>query len=230
MQGAHRRSEGATDHGAGTNTQLLDIQKELEALQQRRAVLEEQRKVLLSGCNSTASVSAMQCTVLSHEAPSDAAGCTRTHPTRNSSVRHPGPSSIDNSCRIPSETERLRLLRKNIFREMKDSMRNSWERDSALVMGSFLLEDNPHAGTFGRERRFVPVQNIKGTYYLGTDLELMQRQKNAFMANATASQRGRRGMNVSNHWNDLHCNGPPGPGAYTPRYGKLAKPSILTRR
>ncbi|RNF27224.1 uncharacterized protein Tco025E_00531 [Trypanosoma conorhini] len=231
MQGTHKRPEGATGAEAEANAQLLDIQRELEALKQRRTVLEEQRKMLLSGCNSTAaSTSPVQCTLLSHGAPSDAVGRTRPQLTRSSSARQFSHSSINHSRRIPSEAERQKLLKKNVFREMKDSMRRSLERDSSLAMGTFLLEDNPHAGTFGRERRFIPIANGKGTYHLSTDFELMQRQKNAFMNNVTASLRGRGGMNISGHWNDLQCSGPPGPGAYTPRYGKLAKPSILTRR
>ncbi|PWV15392.1 hypothetical protein C3747_29g223 [Trypanosoma cruzi] len=230
MQGAYRRSEDATDTEAGTTSQLLDIQKELVMLRKRRALLEEQRKKILSNCNSTTPEGAMHYTVHSQGGPSDSVACNHTQLTRIGSTRNSNHSVIDRSCRIPSEAERLKSLKKNVFREMKESMRNDWKRDSVLVMGSFLLEDNPRVGTFGRERRFIPVQNYKGVYHLSTDLELMQRQKNKLITSGTASRRGEQGMNISNHWNDLYCSGPPGPGAYTPRYGKLAKPSVLTRK
>ncbi|ORC93804.1 uncharacterized protein TM35_000016810 [Trypanosoma theileri] len=216
MESGSRRTESPNGFESGeTDAQLLSIQKELEALKQRRIALEEQRKKLLSSCGSTTADS------ITHN---------NTQLTRANSSRAVDRSVYSHSSRIPSEAERLRNMKKNVFSEMKESMRKSWERDSALVMGTFLVEDNPRACTFGRERRFVPIADHKGHYYLSTDMELMQAQKNKMLNNITASSRGGRGMNVSNHWNDLKCSGPPGPGAYTPRYGKLAKPSILARR
>ncbi|KAH9577505.1 Phosphatidylinositol N-acetylglucosaminyltransferase subunit Y [Trypanosoma melophagium] len=215
MDSVCRRTESAAGSDSDPDTLLLSIQKELEALKQRRLALEEQRKKLLSSCGSTATEALTQ---------------NNTQLTRANSSHTVNRSVYSHSNRIPSEAERLRSMKKNVFSEMKESMRKSWERDSALVMGTFLLEDNPHACTFGRERRFVPIADHKGHYYLSTDMEIMQAQKNKLLNKITASSRGGRGMNVSNHWNDLQCSGPPGPGAYTPRYGKLSKPSILARR
>ncbi|KEG11363.1 hypothetical protein DQ04_02701020 [Trypanosoma grayi] len=230
MQSTQKKPEGGVDSETETSAQLVDIQKELEALKQRRMVLEEQRRKIFSSCGSSASANGAQSTIWSQRAANDTSSRNCTQVTRGSSGRRLDRSSVDHSCRIPSEAERLKTIKTNVYREMKDSMRKSWEHDSALIMGSFLADDNPRACTFGRERRFVPIVDQKGQYYLSTDVEAMSRRKNQATDCHTVSRRGERGMNISNHWNDLQCSGPPGPGAYTPRYGKLAKPSVLTRR
>lgn len=215
MRGASRGPESGASSAAEGSARLVEIQEELEALARRRAALEEQRRKLLSGRGDGAG---------------DSAGCRHAQARRTGSAPLVDQSVTNHSSRIPSEAERLGALKKSVFREMKESMRRSWEHDSSLVMGSFLLEDNPRASTFGRERRFIPIMDQKGPYYLGTDLELMQKHKNQLITSVTASRRGERGMNISSHWNDLKCVGSPGPGAYTPHYNKVSKPSILTRR
>jgi hypothetical protein len=113
---------------------------------------------------------------------------------------------------------------------MKEAMKRSWEHDSCLVGGSFLVRDNPHNTTFPRERRFGHLPNQKGMYYLATDVEIMQENARAEKRRyLTVSSRGRPGCNVRSNWNDSKGGCAPGPGAYTPRFQKVSKPSILTR-
>ena len=114
-------------------------------------------------------------------------------------------------------------------RSMKEAIRRSMHVDSTLVGGYFNLEDNPKVGTFGRERRFINPQG-NSHYYLSSDVEKMQRlARSGSRPHYSVANRGKSGCNVNSHWNDSKGGGAPGPGAYTPRYQKLAPPSILTR-
>ena len=137
---------------------------------------------------------------------------------------------MDQKQVIPSEKERREAVARTVYLEMKEEMKRAWAHDSTLVGGFFGLNDNPKASTFSRERRFVPLCGTKGAYYLATDvLEMQRKAKELEAQNLTAGSRGRSGCNVVSNWNDSRGGGAPGPGAYTPRYQKLASPSILTR-
>ncbi len=193
-----------------SNAQLLEIQAELENLKERRRALEHHRKHLLSSRPKSATHSS----------------------TRSSSVRstNRSESAMDQKQTIMSEKERREHVSRTVYLEMKEEMKKAWQHDSTLIGGYFGLTDNAHNSTFSRERRFVPLCGTKGTYYLATDVQEMQRKAKAGdNQHLTAGSRGRSGCNVVSNWNDSRGGGAPGPGAYTPRYQKLASPSILTR-
>jgi hypothetical protein len=193
-----------------SNAQLLEIQAELEGLKERRRALEQQRKQLLTARPKSATHSS----------------------TRSSSVRstNRSESAMDQKQTIPSEKERRERISHSVYLEMKEEMKKAWQHDSTLIGGYFGMNDNPHNCTFSRERRFVPLCGTKGAYYLGTDvLEMQRKAKVGDNQHLTAGSRGRSGCNVVSNWNDSRGGGAPGPGAYTPRYQKLASPSILTK-
>lgn len=140
---------------------------------------------------------------------------------------------LDHTLFIPSERERRERLSttRSAYRDMKEAMRASWQSDTALVGGYFLSQDNPRVGTFGRARRFASLQGQRDQYHLGTDMQLMQEgARSRSRPHFSVSNRGKSGCNVNSHWNDPKGGSAPGPGAYTPRYQKLAQPSILTKR
>ncbi|EPY39145.1 hypothetical protein AGDE_02879 [Angomonas deanei] len=163
---------------------------------------------------------------------SDSRTTPRRHHSQLDSARHSGkpstvhsraPSSTGRSATnisvqesnmepIPSEKQRRERLHHSSYYLLKESLRDAAKEDSMCQIGSFLLEDSSKIYTFGRERRFRPLVGHNGKYYLGADVEAQQ--------GAVRGTPGRRSQSVSNTT--------PGPGAYTPRYGKLSKPSILT--
>lgn len=139
-----------------------------------------------------------------------------------SSVRHrQGRAASPNYCTalkfadtIPSEQARRDDLRETPHLVMKKAMRRSADSDSMLVIGDFLLEDNSKVYTFGRERRFMPLVRQRGNYCLATDTALAQdavRQAKATNIRTAAAP----------------IDATPGPGAYTPRFNKVSKPSAL---
>lgn len=127
-----------------------------------------------------------------------------------------------------------RQKQEDIYREMKEAMRKSWEEDSTLVGGYFLLKDNHKVGTFGRAPKFTPPTGMTGMYYLSRDAERMKSKvvKQEAMGKAlSVSMRGRENANVNSRWNDPRGGCAPGPGTYTPRYAGLSTPSsLLTSR
>ncbi|RHW72753.1 hypothetical protein DPX39_040010300 [Trypanosoma brucei equiperdum] len=207
-------SDGDSFVGADTAKQLSDIQKKLNDLKQRREELEEQRRRILGSSDQSSSrprsLRGPTQNRRRHSQPSQ-----RTLP-----LRPPRPPISDHSIRIPNEKERQQTAQRTPYLEMKESMRRSWSRDSSLVMGSFLMEDNPRARTFTRERRFIPPPECNGIYFLGTEMELMIRNKNV-----APSQRSGRRDNTPYRWNDIIDGVTPGPGAYTPLFSKVSKPS-----
>lgn len=114
---------------------------------------------------------------------------------------------------IPSERDRRLAQQPTPQLVMKNAMREAVYHDSTCLMGDFLLEDNSQVYTFGRARRFMPVVGQRGKYYLSTEMEVSQQEKRVAE---------RRGVAITSHES-------PGPGAYTPRYNKVSKPSVLTR-
>lgn len=230
----------AASHLVVNDSQLTDIQLELELLKERRRALEQQRKMLLRSGSSAADHTAYSSRSHSGASPppavapqmstrSSSARSNRSHNRSENNSR--STSAMDQRMFIPSEKERREHTVRDIYHEMKAAMRKSWESDSTLVGGFFAQPDNPRNSTFGRERRFTPLTGTKGQYYLATDVEEMQRgAKMHKVRHLTASSRGRPGCNVQSNWNDSKGGAAPGPGAYTPRYQKLAKPSILVSR
>lgn len=225
------------------HSHFTEIQLELELLKERRRALERQRKLLLRG----AGPDQLQQSMGDGRRPtsrnvSPVPNAIHTSSTRSSSARSnrsgsrsagrsgSQPSAMDQKQFIPSERDRREHLAKNVYYEMKEAMRRSWQHDSTLVGGYFGLQDNV-TSTFGRERRFTPLPGQKGSYHLATDTEEMQRAAHQLrQRHLTASSRGRPGCNVQSNWNDSRGGCAPGPGAYTPRFQKVAKPSILTSR
>ncbi len=218
------------------DSHLTEIQLELELLKERRRALEQQRKMLLRGNSAGDHGGAYSSRSHSGTSPPQAAHVS----TRSSSARSNrslnrsdsrSTSAMDQRQFIPSEKERREQHVRDIYREMKDAMRKSWESDSTLVGGFFAQPDNPRNSTFGRERRFTTLPGTKGQYHLATDVEEMQKGAKALKGrHLTASSRGRPGCNVQSNWNDSKGGAAPGPGAYTPRYQKLSKPSVLVSR
>lgn len=140
---------------------------------------------------------------------------------------------IDHTAFIPSEQTRREKInaQPNPYRDMKEAMKASWQSDTTLIGGYFLVEDNPKVGTFGRARRFTQLQGQESPYYLSTNVQLLQeRARSSSRPHFSVSNRGKSGCNVNSNWNDPRGGVAPGPGAYTPRYQKLAPPSILSRK
>jgi hypothetical protein len=220
------------------DSHLTEIQLELELLKERRRALEQQRKMLLRG--GAAAEHNRYSSSRSHSGtspPQAAQTSTRSSSARSnrslnrSENNSRSTSAMDQRQFIPSERERREHTVRDIYREMKEAMRKSWETDSTLVGGFFTQPDNPRNSTFGRERRFTPLSGTKGQYHLATDVEAMQKlAKERKARHLTASSRGRPGCNVQSNWNDSKGGAAPGPGAYTPRYQKVSKPSILASR
>lgn len=144
---------------------------------------------------------------------------SRTGPDSDSRARRSASSSCPSvnalfAKKIPLERERRRRLKETPHLVMKNSMRQAAEEDSALIMGDFLPENQSKAYTFGRERRFMPVIGQRGSYYLATDVALAQDRARMVTS--------RKDLTL---YDDF--SGTPGPGAYTPRYSKVSKPSPL---
>ncbi|KAG8349091.1 hypothetical protein ERJ75_000712000 [Trypanosoma vivax] len=223
------------DGGRGVVTnaamELSEIQRKLDELKQRRGELEEQRRQILRNLDSTSSQNASRRSgVRNGEELKNSPNRSHMQSSRGLSRNGANVSVMNHSFRIPSEMERQKEMKRNVYCNMKESIRKSWEQDSSLVMGTFLLEDNPRSCTFGRERRFIPLNNSKGQYFLSTDVELMIKNKNNIRSQVSTSDRGGRLMNPTNHWNDMVCSGSPGPGAYTPLFSKASKPPLLWQR
>jgi hypothetical protein len=228
-----------TSHLGVNDSQLTEIQLELELLKERRRALEQQRKMLLRSSHAAADHTTYSSRSQSGASPPPAAAHMSTrsssarsnHSLNRSENNSRSTSAMDQRQFIPSERERREHTVRDVYHEMKEAMRKSWESDSTLVGGFFAQTDNPRNKTFGRERRFTPIPGTKGPYYLATDVEEMQRSAKTLKSrHLTASSRGRPGCNVQSNWNDSKGGSAPGPGAYTPRYQKLSKPSILSSR
>nr|CCD14946.1 unnamed protein product [Trypanosoma congolense IL3000] len=196
-----------------TAMQLSEIQRKLNELKQRREELEQQRRQILGSISNTTS----------SDLPPPVPRRSEERNRSRYSQRMPPPPPTEHSIRIPSEKERKMSGPRNAHVEMKEAMRRSWSQDSMLVIGDFLLEDKPRTCTFGRERRFLPLRERPELYYLGTDMELMIRNKNV-----KPPTRGEIAKNPAYHWYTCACHGTPGPGAYTPRYSKVTKPTRRT--
>lgn len=245
----HHQHSPPSNHHSLSNAALTEIQLELELLKERRRALEQQRRLLLEAPpapptaashaaaghpNSSFNTSgaAGQRGSSPSSARSQSTNRSRSGPTgRSRSETGRSVSAMNHHRVLPSEKQRRDQLQPNIYQQMKEAMRRSWDHDSTLVGGCFNVRDNPQNSTFGRERRFLPVNGTKGTYFLATDVQHMQQSaKEGRQRHLTASSRGGPGCNVQSNWNDSRGGAAPGPGAYTPRYQKLAKPSILTQR
>ncbi|EPY29225.1 hypothetical protein STCU_04662 [Strigomonas culicis] len=219
--------------------QLETIHDELEDLRLRRQQLEERRVRLLAAsippsrpAGQVEGCASCHVSAISH-AKKESHGSahptvnesrrTNTSVSRTSSVarRHPlGSAGLShlkvNEASIVSEKIRREQLHHDPYFQLKEAMKKATQEDTMCAIGSFLLEDSSKVYTFGRERRFRPLVGEKGNYYLGTDMEIEQSMNHR----PTRS----RSANVT----PTVYSGTPGPGAYTPRYGKLSKPSILT--
>eukprot|EP00758_Cryptobia_borreli_P005845 Tbor_TRINITY_DN5002_c1_g5::TRINITY_DN5002_c1_g5_i1::g.14157::m.14157 len=234
---------------------LMAMQEEIEQLKRRREELERQRQELKYGISKRASsvvpnpqrshasihrsrsnhsnsIGGVCYGNDSYQNRSQGSGINRSSSNSVDFFLGPSMRPIDHSTFIPSERERRKVLSQaqNPYREMKERIKMSWESDSTLVGGYFGLKDNPHTGSFSRARRFstLPGQTC---YYLSTDIEKMQRQAvKGDRPHYSVTNRGKSGCNVNSHWNNSKGGSAPGPGAYTPRYQKIAPPSILSRR
>ncbi|KAG5491824.1 hypothetical protein JIQ42_01733 [Leishmania sp. Namibia] len=211
------------------------IQRELGELRRRREQLEAQRKELLEGMHDPAEGHKPGCissSVSTHAGPArshSTPGLTFAHPrsemeslTTYSGLRangkhryrtaYPEAFALAYLTPIPSEQERRRMLKATPHLTVKNALRAAAQQDSTLLMGDFLPEDNPHACTFGRERRFRPLLGQKGKYFLSADFAIDQCIHRSH-ADSTKSLIGLGNTSQT-----------PGPGTYTPRYSKLSRP------
>ncbi|CAJ1007987.1 hypothetical protein Q4I28_003300 [Leishmania naiffi] len=229
---------GATCHAKHLHNEVqphLDvIHRELEELKRRRERLEAQRKELLQGKRGSAEgqrsgwISGSVSTHAGAARTNSTPGLTGTHPrsemeslvacpaSHGSRERHSKSSHHDSLLLaglrpIPSEQERRRRLKATPHLAIKNALRDAAQQDSTLLMGTFLLEDNPHTCTFSRERRFRPLLGQSGKYFLSTDFSVDQ-CFNRSHAHAATSLKA---------WGSSSQT--PGPGAYTPRYSKLSR-------
>lgn len=187
---------------------LQAIQTEIEMLEHRRKQLEQKRRELEEQSRRASMTSTSE-----HSA------------NRPRSASRLSVMSLDHGSYIPSERERVARLPKDTYFEMKEAMKAAWEHDSTLVGGFFNPKDNPRNCTFGRSRRFTPIVGMTGQYYLSTDvIEMQEQAKSRQRKHYSVANRGKVGCNVNSHWNDPKGGSAPGPGAYTPRYQKLAPP------
>ncbi|KAG5468444.1 hypothetical protein LSCM1_02424 [Leishmania martiniquensis] len=211
------------------------IRRELEELRRRREQLEAQRKELLEGIHEPAVGQKAECSSSSistharlnraHSTP----GLTSAQPRSEmeSLTAHSGlHTNRKHRCKriypdtfalaylnpIPSEEERRRALKVTPQLTVKNALRSAAQQDSTLLMGDFLLEDNPHTCTFGRERRFRPLLGQKGNYFLSADFAIDERIRR---------RQADSSMSLIRSGNTYQT---PGPGAYTPRYKKLSRP------
>ncbi|KPA82513.1 hypothetical protein ABB37_03565 [Leptomonas pyrrhocoris] len=230
---AHLSTIASDASSAEVRPQLAAIRRELDVLKQRRAALEAQRSALLNeklhpsrdkksdGYNTSSPIS----TPRGLHASWSAGGLTGTRrhceegtfaaaSTSHSTSRHRYVDStvLANMSEIPSERRRQRHLTQTPELGVKVAMREAAKHDSTLLMGDFLPEDNPHACTFGRERRFRSVVGQHGQYYLSTDVGVEQ-LLNRDHVDPVMYQR------VAPRHDQT-----PGPGAYTPRYCKVSRP------
>ncbi|GET92464.1 hypothetical protein, conserved [Leishmania tarentolae] len=231
---ANTRSS-STNEQSKLQPDLDAIRRELEELKQRREQLERQRKELLEGKYKHTEgprgrcISSRASTHAGIGMSHSASGLTLAHIrsevgllTADAGVNAAHESHSRSSYRdslvlsnmktIPSEKERRRLLKATPHLAAKDALRTAAQHDSTLLMGSFLLEDNPHTCTFARERRFRPLLGQKGKYFLSSDLAIDQ-CINRNHPNATTALNAFESSSQT-----------PGPGAYTPRYSKLSRP------
>lgn len=222
------------DHG---HPELEMVRHELEQLKRRRAELEAQRQRLLdeklnrrrarrTAAYASGSVSVREgddhgvwstAGLTSTQRPSDAVSAASAS---TSVARHPYIDStvLANMSAIPSEQSRQRHLKHTPQLDMKSAIREAAKRDSTLLMGDFLPEDNPRTCTFGRERRFRSVVGQRGKYYLSTDVGVEQLLNRDHLDNATYQR-------VAQRYDQT-----PGPGAYTPRYSKLSHPPRFLKK
>lgn len=209
--------------------ELDGIRRELDELRRRRAALEAHRQRLLeeshasvhAGKSGSGAASAIHSPHGGTQAVWSTSGLTSTYHMSEQGSASNSPrrqqrcmdsTVLANMSAIPSEESRRRHLRPTAQLEMKSAMRDATMHDSTLLMGGFLLEDNPHTCTFGRERRFRPVVGQKGKYYLSTEVGVEQLLNRGDVIPATQQRMER------------HSGGTPGPGAYTPRYSKVSRP------
>lgn len=198
--------------------EALELQREMERIKERRRVLEEQRRRLEAHSQQLATPSLPQ---------NNSSVSRRSASAKPIAPRHEDPAGPI----IPTESERRQRLKKNMYYEMKEAMKASWECDTTTVGGWFLLKDTSKIPTFSRERKFTPIVGQKGLYYLGSDMvKLQKKAKSRNREYCGLHNRGATGCNVNSHWNDPVGGVAPGPGAYTPRFQKLAPPSVLSRR
>ncbi|KAG5494125.1 hypothetical protein JKF63_01960 [Porcisia hertigi] len=214
---------------------LDSIRRELEELKLRRERLESQRKELLEGKRGTFEVQRMDpvsssasgrtgparsnstpgvTTTRARSEMDSLAASSALHASheRRGNLTYQDSLMLANMKPILSENERRRILKATPYVAMKNALRDALQNDSTAIMGDFLLEDNPRACTFGRERRFRPLLDYKGRYFLSTDSALGE-----------CINRGRG--HVTTFKRELgNTSQTPGPGAYTPRYNKLSRP------
>lgn len=208
------RGIGATDPQSmqkALQAEAIELQREMERIRERRRLLDEQRKLLENRSSRMLT-----------PAPGGSGRSTSMRST-SSHARH-----FDLFTPIPSERERCKTQVPTEQLEMKEAMKESWQRDSTLVGGYFLLKDNSKIPTISREQRFRPIIGMKGQYYLANDIFKMQATAKAKRREVfDVSVRGKKDCNVVNNWNDSRGGCAPGPGAYTPRFQKVAPPSAL---
>jgi hypothetical protein len=216
--------------------EIAALQAEMDRLREQRRRLEERQEALLQQDTSAAWPGGdHQGTSKKQRSQQVTPGGASSGPRFQRSYSHTSappttpqyhdPLGANDSVPIPPEKVRLSARKRDIYVEMKEAMRKSWERDSTLVSGYFVgtLKDRER-GTFPRQQRFQRPVGTTGMYYLSSDVETMQSGRVKGKREVlSVSVRGREGANVNSHWNDSLGGGAPGPGAYTPRYLGLSK-------
>lgn len=210
--------------------QLALLQREMDILRRERMLLEaDQERVLARQQQQTAGDSSRRSASANNNRSSVSGG---SELRRSASGSRPQIATDVPPAEPPILPERkrveLRQAKGDVFVEMKQAMRRSWEHDSTLVGGFFLQKDNPKVGTFGRSSKFQPIVGRPGQYFLAQDVQKMQ--SNVIKGDTrhlSVSTRGRVGTNVNSHWNDSKGGTAPGPGSYTPRYAILSSSSTV---
>lgn len=218
---ASRRTWATTAAHGDVQPYLDAIRRELVELRERREGLEERRRGLLQ--MKPATVKETQ-PAHDHAATSRSTGGLSSLPARSdvesatAFVVANGDGGVvvgANGGSIASELACRRRPATTPHLTLKHALQMATKDDSTLVMGDFLLEDNPRVCTFGRERRFRPLVERLGWYYMASD---------------AAAERGSRGrQRPSAGWQTAVTlsDETPGPGAYTPQYNKASRPSRL---
>jgi hypothetical protein len=194
--------------------EAIELQLEMERIKERRRQLDEQRRRLQNDSNRLLSPSPY----VQHP-PFE-------HSKRSASVKSV-PKHFDPFTVIPSEKDRREARTKTEELIMKEEIRAALDQDSTLVGGFFRPVDIHKCATFGRAPRFRQIVGMKGQYYLDNDVARMQKLAKHNAEHYSVRNRGNVGCNVTTQWNSTHGGTAPGPGAYTPRYQRLASKSIL---
>ena len=209
------------------------IKLEMMRLKERRRILEERRNLLQNPTrhrtDGSASVGGLSMGS-SFGRQSPGARTSSSVPLYDTPHDPPGATHIEPI--YDEQSRRSHFAHATLQSDMKEQIRDSWQRDTTLLQGFFLPQySSAKASTFGRAPRFQKPLGMCGPYYLSSEMQRLQAQSTRKKStHLTVASRGQVGTNVNSNWSDVKGGIAPGPGAYTPRYGAASKGLTVPRR